>query len=199
MTTDASLPGGATTAFVRGIERRATLFAELQCGDPDLAEATVAATSHVFAQVAQAHPMADWPARYWGMLLAAPALRRAAPTGAWTMPWEPLAALGNGPRAALLLRLVAVLDMEPAAAALGVSEDSYRAALQRAIPYHDDGTPDRDAWQRWVGEVRARMTGERTVRDVEPAVLPAATAPREATPAPVVDARAPAPPFAVAP
>ncbi|BCT92017.1 hypothetical protein LYSHEL_10410 [Lysobacter helvus] len=207
MTSDSSLQGGATAAFVRGIERRATLFAELQCGDPTLAESTVAATSHVFTQVAPAQAMADWPARYWGLLLAAPAMRRSSPSGTWPAPWESLATLGNGPRAALLLRLVAVLDMAPAAAALGVSEDTYRAALQRAIPYRDDDTPDRDAWQRWVGEVRARLSGERPVREAAQEAAPVVVAaPLASTqPAamplrtPVAIAATPAPTFATEP
>jgi len=61
MTTDASLPGGATTAFVRGIERRATLFAELQCGDAQRGDGAVAATVRAFVGSAAAAPMPTWP------------------------------------------------------------------------------------------------------------------------------------------
>ena len=44
MTSDGTLSSGAIAAFLRGIERRAALFAHLQCGDAGVAQATVAAT-----------------------------------------------------------------------------------------------------------------------------------------------------------
>jgi hypothetical protein len=157
MTADPVVATGAPAAFLRGIERRAVLFAGLQCGDPVAGDAAVAAASLAFGRGAAAVPMAEWPIRFWSLLLAAPAMRRTEPSGTWPEPWAPLAVLGNGPRAALLLRLVAVLDMDPAAEALGVSPETYRAALQRAIPYRDDGSADRDAWQAWVAAVRADL------------------------------------------
>ena len=162
MTADAAPPptsAPAIAAFLRGVERRAVVFAELQCGVAGLGDATVAAALRAFPRVAPATPLADWPVRFWSLLLAAPDLRRPAPDARWDAPWTPLATLGNGPRAALLLRLVAGLEMDAAAASLGVAPDSYRAALQRAIPYRDDDTPDRDCWQAWVAEVRARVEG----------------------------------------
>jgi hypothetical protein len=168
MTADTAAPpplsAHAITAFLRGVERRAAVFAELQCGLPSRGDAAVAAALRAFPRIAPTTPMADWPVRFWSLLLAAPDLRRTEGDACWDTVWSPLASLGNGPRAALLLRLVAALEMDAAAAALGVSADSYRAALQRAIPYCDDDTPDRERWQAWVAEVRARvegMSGER--------------------------------------
>ncbi|UHQ20325.1 DUF3106 domain-containing protein [Lysobacter sp. KIS68-7] len=158
---------GAPTAFLRGVERRAALLAELQCGDARRGDVAVAATLRAFAGSASATPMSGWPVRFWSLLLAAPDLRRQAEDARWTPPWLPLGALGNGPRAALLLRLVGGLEMEDAATSLGVSLEAYRAALQRAIPYRDDGTPDREAWQGWVDAVRTRvaeMPAERLAR-----------------------------------
>src|SRR4249919_4387445 len=170
MTTDTASPlssAGAPAAFMRGVERRAAVLAELQCGDAQRGDGAVAATVRAFVGSAAAAPMPTWPVRFWSLLLAAPDLRRPADDARWTPPWHPLASLGNGPRAALLLRLVGGLEMDDAAAALGVSVEAYRAALQRAIPYCDDGTPDRVAWQAWVDAIRsqvAEMPPERLAR-----------------------------------
>ena len=170
MTADAAAPPSSTpavVAFLRGVERRAAVFSELQCGVPSLGDSAVAAALRAFPRVAPATPLADWPVRFWSLLLAAPDLRRTAEDARWNAPWETLATLGNGPRAALLLRLVAALELDAAAAALGVGADSYRAALQRAIPYRDDDTPDRDLWQAWVA---ARYSPcRRCCRDASPA------------------------------
>lgn len=148
---------GAPAAFVRGVERRAVLLAELQCGDAARGDIAVAASLRAFARTAADAPMAEWPTRFWALLLATPDLRQPAADRQWPAPWSPLAELGNGPRAALLLRLVAGLEMDAAAAALGVGDVTYRTALQRAIPYREDGTPDREAWQAWVETIRTRV------------------------------------------
>ena len=197
MTVDDASPApssSATAAFIRGVERRAALFAERQCGAVARGDAGVAAALRAFDRLAPTLPMATWPVRFWSLLLATPDLRGHAPGAAWPAPWESLAALGNGPRAALLLRLVASLEMDDAAAALGVSAEAYRAALQRAIPYRDDGTPDRDTWQAWVAHVRAdieSMPIERLARlhgapqrvaDAMPAASPAIASPRVQAP-----------------
>ena len=161
--TDAAIPissaTGAPAAFLRGVERRAVVLAELQCGSMARGDAAVAAALRAFARTAPEAPMATWPVRFWSLLLAAPDLRRSAEGAAWPPAWAALAALGNGPRVALLLRLVAALEMDEAAAALGIAPEAYRAALQRAIPYRHDGTPDRDAWQDRVAQVRAAIEG----------------------------------------
>ncbi len=135
------------TAFLRGVERRAILFAELQCGDPGCGDAALAAAWQDFAAGARQWPVADWPRRFWGALLAAPPLRGRSPQARWPAPFGSLGRLGSGPRAALLLRLVAGLAAADAAAVLGIAEPTYRLALQRAAPRRDDGSPDPVAWQ----------------------------------------------------
>ncbi len=135
----------ALTAFLRGVERRGVVFAHWQGGDPVNGDAALAATLREFARVAPSVPFADWPRRFWAMLLAAPQLRNAgAPVG--DVPAE-VAALAGGPRAALLLRVVAGLAESDAAAVLGIARPSYRLALQRALPRSGDGSPDTAAWR----------------------------------------------------
>jgi hypothetical protein len=137
----------ALIAFLRGIERRAALFAELQSGDAGRGDAALAATLHDFAAGGRQWPVADWPRRFWTGLLAAPPLRGTSTQAHWPVPFGSLAQLGSGPRAALLLRLVAGLTETDAAAVLGIAEPTYRLALLRAWPRHDDGSPDAGAWR----------------------------------------------------
>lgn len=146
---DPSAARAALNAFLRGVERRGVVFAEWQGGDADAGDAALAATLRGFGEVAGDVPFAEWPRRFWAMLLAAPGVRgpgvgRAARTDA--APGH-LARLGGGPRAALLLRLVAGLAESEAAAVLGVGRPTYRLALQRALPHREDGSPDPDAWR----------------------------------------------------
>jgi hypothetical protein len=136
----------ALAAFLRGVERRGAVFAELQCGDADCGDAALAAAMRAFREGAAASPIGNWPCRFWGLLLATPVLRRPAPEAGWPGALSALARLGTGPRAALLLRLVAGLHETEAANALGVAPPTYRLALQRALPKHATGTPDEDAW-----------------------------------------------------
>jgi hypothetical protein len=137
----------ALIAFLRGVERRAALFAELQAGDAGRGDAALATTLPDFAAVARQWPVADWPRRFWSALLAAPPLRGTSHDARWPAAFGSLARLGSGPRAALLLRLVAGLKETDAAAVLGIAEPTYRLALQRAWPRRDDGRPDADAWR----------------------------------------------------
>src|SRR4249919_145721 len=136
----------ALAAFLRGVERRGAVFAELQCGDAGCGDAALAAAMRAFREGAAANPINDWPCRFWTLLLVAPVLRRPAPEAAWPDALSGLARLGTGPRAALLLRLVAGLHETQAAAALGVAPPTYRLALQRALPRHANGSPDEGAW-----------------------------------------------------
>lgn len=117
----------ALSAFLRGIERRAFVFAEVLCGDADRAEAALGEAMRGFRPVSAGTPLAGWPAAFWALLLAQPALSDGA------SPEPELAHLGTGPRAALLLRLVGGLDFAHAAAVMGVAEPTYRFALQRAL------------------------------------------------------------------
>lgn len=122
----------ALPAFLRGVERRAAVLAELQCGDAAVGDAALAAAMRAFRAGAERVPLAQWPLRFWTLLLAAPQLRRAASTACWAPEWDALAALGNGARAAWLLRLAAGLDAATAAAVLAVTPARYQQALAGA-------------------------------------------------------------------
>ncbi len=135
-------PGDAAlAAFLRGIERRGYVLAEAQCGDPVRAQAAIDAATRAFRAQALTHPLAGWPALFWQVLLAQPVLRESAKA-----PGDPLLArLSPGPRAALLLRLVAGLDAAHGADVLRVSPDAYRHALYRALhDLHSQGVADAD-------------------------------------------------------
>lgn len=135
----------ALTAFLRGVERRGVVFAHWQGGDAAAGDAALAGTLRSFARTAQAVPFAEWPRRFWAMLLAAPQLRGAA-SGGGDLP-AAVSGLASGPRAALLLRVVAGLAESEAAAVLGIARPTYRLALQRALPHREDGSADPDAWR----------------------------------------------------
>jgi hypothetical protein len=137
----------ALTAFLRGVERRGAVFAEVLCGDPMRGDAAVAVAMRAFGNAAAQAPVADWPRQFWSLLLAVPSLRVAAPAPHWPLPLAMLAPLGTGPRAALLLRLVAGLRAAEAAAVLGIATPTYHLALKRALPHLPDGSPDAVGWQ----------------------------------------------------
>lgn len=150
----------ALSAFLRGIERRAYVLALVQCGRERDAEAALARTIHAFQTLASVSPLAAWPAGFWSLLLAQPELS----AGSSGVP--ELVTIGSGPRAALLLRLVAGLDFPHAAQVLGVSEDTYRFALQRALQQLGDAGVSfatlralRDRLHRQVKTLPAERTG----------------------------------------
>jgi DNA-directed RNA polymerase specialized sigma24 family protein len=115
----------AIAAFLHGIERRAWVFAHAQCGEDALAEQAVRSAVATFRRDCAGKPLASWPRDFWTVLLAQPVLLQGRS--------QLLPGLTVGPRAALLLRLVAGLDMAHAAQVLGVSEAAYRAALNHAL------------------------------------------------------------------
>jgi hypothetical protein len=124
--TSSSQPSeAAITAFLHGLERRAWVFAHGQCGDEALAEQAVGSAIRQFRWDCAGKPLATWPRDFWTMLLAQPVLLQGQS--------RLLPELTVGPRAALLLRLVAGLDIAHAAQVLGVSEAAYRAALAHAL------------------------------------------------------------------
>ena len=128
----------ALAAFLRGIERRGRVLAEAQCGDPEGAQTAIATASDAFRKDAVDLPLMKWPAHFWRLLLMQPALRVDASAHD-----NALAQLSPGPRAALLLRLVAGLDHTHGAEVLGVSQEAYRHALYRALrTLHDQGIDD---------------------------------------------------------
>ncbi len=142
-----SSTGQAVTAFLRGIERRGALFAELQGGDPVVADLAYAQALRVFRDSAASHAFAYWPRLFWRALLAAPPLRAGSADAQWPPPFTVLGACGSGPRAALLLRLAAGLTDADAASVLGIAAPTYRLALQQALPRSADGSADPGAWR----------------------------------------------------
>ena len=147
----------ALAAFLRGVERRGAVLAELQCGDAAGGDAALAAAMVDFRAAAAQSAMADWPRAFWARLLAQPRLRRRTPVAIVLDATDNLAELGSGPRASLLLRLAAGLTEADAAAVLGVAESTYRLALRRALPSHPDGRADPEAWQRLREQVHRRI------------------------------------------
>lgn len=198
---DAAAPA-ALNAFVRGIERRAAVFAELLSGDAIAGDAALAAAIRAFRLImikegSAAASMAEWPWRFWGLLLAAPQLRRTSPGPARSGPLAGLSEMSHGPRAAVLLRLTGGLTEADAASALGLATGTYRMALQRALPHRADGTADAEAWQALAEAVQARVKSlpaprlAHLARIREAAVEghPLALPPGSAWPSPVAEAR----------
>jgi hypothetical protein len=146
----ASAPA-ALTAFLRGVERRGAVFAQLQVGDAATGDRALVAAMRAFRLPAAKIPFPDWPRQFWTLLLATPELREQPVAPVWGSGFGLLAGIGRGPRAALLLRLVAGLPEAEAAAVLGVARPTYRLALQRALPHGEDGQPDMQGW-RMLGE-----------------------------------------------
>lgn len=154
----------ALAAFLRGVERRAAVLAELQAGDAVNGDAALAAAMREFRDGAAGLPMGEWPRRFWSLLLAQPALRQRVPVALALEATDRLGELGSGPRAALLLRLAAGLEDAEAAAVLGVGTSSYRMALQRALPCDADGQPDAQLWHRLREQVHRRIKTLPTAR-----------------------------------
>ena len=149
----------AQAAFLRGVERRAAVLAELQCGDDATGDAAVAVAMRQFQADAGSLPMGQWPARFWQALLAQPGLRSHQGGSNGPEPIDALAGLDPGSRAALLLHLVAGLDETAAAAALGVAGPTYRRAVRRALPRGVDGHADLTSWRRLQQQIQQRLKG----------------------------------------
>ncbi|KRA17323.1 hypothetical protein [Lysobacter sp. Root604] len=164
----------ALAAFLRGVERRGAVLAELQAGDAGAGDAALAAAMRAFRDGIEAAPMADWPRRFWSQLLAQPGLHQRTRVAIPLDATDRLGELGHGPRAALLLRLAAGLSEPDAAAALGVAQPTYRLALQRALPHHADGSADPAAWQQLREQIHRR------IKTLPPERLTRLTAAREA-------------------
>ncbi|WP_242113238.1 sigma-70 region 4 domain-containing protein [Luteimonas aquatica] len=155
-------PPAALTAFLRGAERRGAVFAQLQAGNVDTGERALASAMRAFRFAAADQAVADWPRQFWALLLATPELREPPSTPHWDGDFAFFSRIGSGPRAALLLRLVAGLSETDAAGVLGVARPTYRLALQRALPHQADGRPDPTAW-RLLGDA-----AQRAVRELPP-------------------------------
>ncbi|MET0550730.1 MAG: hypothetical protein ABW002_15820 [Xanthomonas sp.] len=165
----------ALAAFLRGIERRAAVLADLQSGRPERGMPALAAAMRAFRSHAAALPMADWPLRFWKLLGAVPSLRQADDgEGVWPAPLAHLRSLQPADRLALLLRIVAGLDEPLAAQVLQVSDEAYQQALARACPRDAAGRPDAAAW-RALAEA-----AQQCLRELPPARLHALAQLRDA-------------------
>lgn len=156
---DPGAANAALTAFLRGVERRGAVFAEWQAGGADAGDKALAATLRGFREIAAGSPFAEWPRRFWAMLLASPHLRAGPVPGANADHPPHLVALGSGPRAALLLRVVAGLAEGEAAAVLGIARPTYRMALRQALPRLEDGAPDPEAWRALSSAAQQAVRG----------------------------------------
>lgn len=185
----ASPPPPALVAFLRGVERRAALFAELQAGDAEVGDLAVATTMRQFQAEATALPMADWPRWFWQRLAFAPALRQPRP-GRWPAGMEHLAGLAAADRMALLSRLAAGLPEDEATEILSLDLAHYRAALAAACPRDAAGEPDALAWRDLAQAIQQRQRDlppermERLARLREHALQPAPPRPLAERPKP---------------
>lgn len=154
---DAASVPAALSAFLRGVERRGALFAELQCGDRDAGDDALAAAMRAFRKHAGALPMAEWPRRFWTLLAATPQLRQSAAAARWPAGVEALAGLQPQSRQALLLRLTAGLPEEEAAAVLGIAPEVHQQALASACPRDASGQPDALAWRTLAEAIQSLL------------------------------------------
>ncbi|HHA2973932.1 TPA: hypothetical protein ACOFD8_001252 [Stenotrophomonas maltophilia] len=151
-----STAAGALSAFLRGVERRALVVAELQCGEAARAEQTLVAVMRAFAAVASDLPMAQWPTRFWTLLGQRQALREPL-GGQWAPPLAALGEMGPLPRLALLLRVGGSLDAGIAMRVLDQDEAGYQQLLADACPRDTHGQPDASAWRQLAEQVQLRI------------------------------------------
>ncbi len=154
---EAAAVPAALSAFLRGVERRGALFAELQCGDRDAGDTALAAALRAFRNHAGELAMAEWPRRFWSLLVSAPPLRQASALAHWPPGLQSLAPLGSAARRALLLRLVAGLPEEEAALVLGLDTTVYQQALAEACPRDANGQPDALAWRSLAEAIQQQL------------------------------------------
>lgn len=146
------------TGFLRGVERRAALLAELQCGELARGDQALETAIQTFAETCEATPSSGWPLLFWSTLLQTPILNAEPVAPFWDGDFAPLARLDFGTRAVLLLRVVAGLDDTLAAEVFGVAPPEFKQALQRALPQREDGSLDGEAWLAMNDEARYLLT-----------------------------------------
>ena len=174
----------AVTAFLRGFDRRARLFAEVQAGDEASARHALAVVARVFASEAGQWPLAEWPRQYWRLLLAAPSMRKPPVAGpAARLPG--IARLPVEARAAVLLHLVAALDDADAAGALGIGTAAYQARIRDALPLDALDQPDVDVWRAWRAAAERELA--QPTEPEAPTAVPARPAPQVRAHSPLVD------------
>lgn len=144
----------ALTTFLRGVERRAAVFAQLQLGDSECGDRALETAVRGF--VAEARDIAEgrWPQAFWMLLVNSPVLEQEVLAPFWGGDLAPLARLDGAQRATLLLRMVAQLDDITAAEVLGIEEVGYRTVLQEALPQRPEGGADGQAWLAMRDEAR---------------------------------------------
>ncbi|MEG2802978.1 hypothetical protein [Stenotrophomonas sp.] len=152
-----STAAGALSAFLRGVERRALVVAELQCGDPAVAEQALVSVMRAFAGIASDVPMAQWPDRFWILLAHRTPIRQPAAGGHWPPALAHLPALSPPVRLALLLRIGGGLDEAAAAQILDLPVADYQQALAEACPRDAQGHPDAGAWRALAEQVQQRL------------------------------------------
>lgn len=151
---NAASPLTAVAGFLRGIERRAAVLAELQCGEQAHGDRALSAAMEAFAAEAGNASQEQWPLLFWSTLLQTPALNAEPVAPYWSGDFATLARLDSGTRAVLLLRVVAALDDALAAAVFGVEPADFKQALQRGLPQRADGSLDGEAWLALNDEAR---------------------------------------------
>ncbi len=153
----AAASSGAVVSFLRGVERRAALLAELQCGDAEHGDRALASAIEAFSESAPGTAPEGWPLLFWTTLLQSPTLNTEPLAPYWHGDFASLARLDFGTRAVLLLRVVVGLDDVLAAEVFGVDPVEYKQALQRALPQRADGSLDGEAWLALNDEARFVM------------------------------------------
>lgn len=168
----------AVAAFLRGVGRRAVVFAELQAGDAARGDTAVATAVATFRVHAPALELAHWPHAFWSALVDAPAMRSGTGAPGW-------AGMAAGPRAALLLRFAAGLGEAEAARVLGIGMPAYRLALRRALPALGDADAMAAQLQQRLAAVPVERLGRITLapgRASRPDAAGSAAVPQPAAP-----------------
>ena len=149
-------PQDAVSAFLRGVDRRARLFAEVQSGSDEAAARAISVVARVFAGDAGRWPMARWPVQYWRLLLATPQLRTL--DGARTTSRLPaIARLPLATRTSVLLQLVSGLDEAAISEVLGEPAATWQGRIRDALPADLAGQPDVAAWRAWQAQVKQAL------------------------------------------
>ncbi len=170
-----STPPSALAAFLRGIEPRARVLARAQAGPSLNDERLLAEVRDEFGDRAARVPLAEWPLRYWGLLLARDELGR--PAG--QTPAHPLYSLSHTRRLALLLRLVVGMEPSGAARVMGLSETAYRALWADAEDKLAEQGVGPAVLMRWHEAFQREARGEAAAAHGDPAPR---TPPRQAGP-----------------
>jgi len=150
----------ALSAFLKGIEPRADVLARAQAGPALDSPCLLAEVRAEFSARAPKLPLAEWPLRYWGLLLAREELARPLlePAG------HPLYRLAHTRRLAVLLRLVVGLEPPGAARVMGLSETAYRALWSDAQEKLEENGVGPAVLQRWNEAFQTEVRGVGSAR-----------------------------------